>query len=59
MDYRNNLKNKQKIVIKIGSSSIIHQKTGGVDFRKIVRLVRIICELSSKIKDVQPSDIVI
>ena len=52
MDYRNNLKNKQKIVIKIGSSSIIHQETGGVDFRKLEKLVRIICDLKNKNKDV-------
>lgn len=52
MDYRENLKNKQKIVIKIGSSSLIHQETGGIDFRKLEKLVRIICDLKNKNKDI-------
>lgn len=52
MERRDNLKNKQKIVIKIGSSSIIHEKTGGVDFRRLEKLVRIICNLKNQGKDV-------
>lgn len=52
MNYRERLKEKKKIVIKIGSSSIIHEKTGGVDFRKLEKLVRIICDLKNQDKDV-------
>lgn len=49
---RENLKNKNRIVIKIGSSSLIHEETGGVDFRKLEKLVRIICDLKNQNKDV-------
>ncbi len=49
---RENLINKQRIVIKIGSSSLIHEETGGIDFRKLERLVRIICDLKNQNKDV-------
>lgn len=52
MNHRELLKNKNKIVIKIGSSSIIHEETGGVDFRKLEKLVRIICDLKNQGKDV-------
>ena len=31
---REYLKDKKKIVIKIGSSSLIHEETGGLDYTK-------------------------
>lgn len=49
---RNSLKNKKKIVIKIGSSSLIHQETGGLDYNKLEKLVRIICDLKNQDRDV-------
>ncbi|MGN0435321.1 MAG: glutamate 5-kinase, partial [Wujia sp.] len=52
MNYREKLKDKKKIVIKIGSSSIIHEATGGIDFRKLEKLVRIISDLKNQDKDV-------
>lgn len=52
MNERARLVDKQKIVIKIGSSSIIHEETGGVDFRKLEKLVRIICDLKNQGKEV-------
>lgn len=52
MNERSHLTDKQRIVIKIGSSSIIHEETGGVDFRKLEKLVRIICDLKNKGKEV-------
>ena len=52
MHHRELLKDKKKIVIKIGSSSLIHTETGGVDFRKLEKLVRIICDLKNQDKDV-------
>lgn len=52
MNYRDTLKDKKKIVIKIGSSSLLHEESGGVDFRKLEKLVRIICDLKNQNKDV-------
>ena len=51
-NYREKLADKKKIVIKIGSSSLIHGESGGVDFRKLEKLVRIICDLKNQGKDV-------
>ena len=52
MDFREKLKDKKKIVIKIGSSSLMHEETGLVDFRRMEKLVRIICDLKNQDKDV-------
>jgi glutamate 5-kinase len=52
MNFREQLKNKKKIVIKIGSSSLIHEETGGVDFKRLEKLVRIICDLKNQGRDV-------
>lgn len=49
---RNYLKDKKRIVIKIGSSSLIHEETGGLDYTKLEKLVRIICDLKNQDKDV-------
>ncbi|MGN0243720.1 MAG: glutamate 5-kinase [Lachnospiraceae bacterium] len=49
---RANLKNKQRIVVKIGSSSIIHTETGNLDFLKLERLVRVLTDLHNQGKDV-------
>ena len=45
-------KNKKRIVIKIGSSSLIHEETGGLDYIKLEKLVRIISDLKNQDKDV-------
>ena len=52
MEDRLYLKNKKRIVIKIGSSSLIHEETGGLDYIKLEKLVRIISELKNQDKDV-------
>ena len=52
MNYRDMLKDKQRIVIKIGSSSLQHPETGGLDYTKIDVLVREICDLKNRGKDV-------
>lgn len=52
MNEREHLKKKQRIVIKIGSSSLMHEESGGIDFRKLEKLVRIICDLKNRNKDV-------
>ena len=46
------LKEKKRIVIKIGSSSITHDTTGGLNFTKLEKLVRELCDLRNQGKDV-------
>jgi len=36
---------KKRVIIKIGSSSLQHKETGKIDFYKIERLVRELCDL--------------
>ncbi len=51
-DDRMKLKNKKRIVIKIGSSSLTHAQTGDLNLLKIERLVRIISDLKGEGKEV-------
>lgn len=51
-EFREALKGKQKIVVKIGSSSITHQTTGNINFKKLEKLVRILCDIKNEGKDV-------
>jgi len=46
------LKNKKRIVIKVGSASITHSKTGGLNLSKIEKLIRVISDLNGEGKDV-------
>lgn len=50
--YREALKHRKKIVIKIGSSSLMHPETGKLDLVKIEKLVRILCDVRNSGKDV-------
>ena len=50
--YRAELKNKRRIVVKIGTSSLIHPETGGLDLIKVGHLVRELTDLRNKGKDV-------
>ena len=52
MNERERLKEKQRIVIKIGSSSLTHRETGGVNFSKMEQLVRVLANLKNMGKDV-------
>lgn len=52
MDYRENLKNKKKIVVKIGSSSLTHAETGNINYKKLEKLVRVLSDLKSEGRDV-------
>lgn len=52
MTYRDSLKDKKRIVIKIGSSSLFHPETEKHDFLKIEKLVRIITDLCNQGRDV-------
>lgn len=49
---REYIKDKKRIVIKIGSSSLTHSETGQLDFIKLEVLVREICNLRNQGKDV-------
>ena len=51
-DYRSLLKDKKRIVIKIGSSSLQHKETGDLDYTKLDVLVRELCNLRNRGKDV-------
>lgn len=48
MNYRERLKDKKRIVIKIGSSSLTHPETGRLNLRKIEILVREISDLRNQ-----------
>ena len=52
MDVRKRLKDKKRIVIKIGSSSLTHQETGQLDLIKLEVLVREVSNLRNQGKDV-------
>ncbi|MFR6537004.1 MAG: glutamate 5-kinase [Lachnospiraceae bacterium] len=49
---KNRFKNKKRIVVKIGSSSLQHKKTGQLDFIKLEKLVRELCDLKNQDLDV-------
>lgn len=46
------IKDKKRIVVKIGSSSLQHKETGDLDYTKIEVLVRELCNLRNQGKDV-------
>lgn len=46
------LENKKRIVVKIGSSSLQHKETGNLDYTKLDVLVRELCDLRNRGKDV-------
>ncbi len=52
MNLREYLKDKERIVIKVGSSSITHSSTGNVDYAKLEKLVRIITDIHNSGKEV-------
>ncbi|MDE7062812.1 MAG: glutamate 5-kinase [Lachnospiraceae bacterium] len=49
---REKLKDKKRVVVKIGSSSLQHMETGNLDFLKMERLVRELCDIRNTGKDV-------
>ncbi len=51
-DIREMMKEKERIVIKIGSSSLQHEQTGDLDYTKLDVLVRELCDLRNRGKDV-------
>jgi glutamate 5-kinase len=52
MELRESLKNKKRIIIKIGSSSLTHPETGSLNLEKMERLIRILTDLRNQGKDV-------
>lgn len=51
-NYRDLLKDKKRIVVKIGSSSLQHKETGDFDYTKLEVLVRELCNLRNQGKDI-------
>lgn len=51
-NYRDRLKEKKRIVIKIGSSSLTHVETGELNLLKIEKLIRVIADLKGQGKEV-------
>lgn len=49
---RKMMKDKKRIVIKIGSSSLQHEETGDLDYIKLEMLVRELCNIRNQGKDV-------
>ena len=48
MNNRDALKDKKRIVVKIGSSSLTHKETGLLDFVKLEKLVRVLTNLRNQ-----------
>lgn len=51
-DYRKLMQDKKRIVVKIGSSSLQHPQTGDLDYIKLEKLVRELCDIRNQGKDV-------
>lgn len=52
MNARELLKDKKRIVVKVGSSSLTHPETGRLNLNKLERLVRELCDLSNSGKEI-------
>jgi glutamate 5-kinase len=52
MQCRELLRNKNRVVVKIGSSSLTHPETGSLNLEKMERLVRILTDLRNQGRDV-------
>ena len=51
-DERMCLRDKKRIVVKIGSSSLTHPETGSLNLLKIEKLIRILCDLRGEGREV-------
>ncbi len=49
---RSNFKDKKRIVFKVGTSTITHEATGGLDLVKMEKFVRILTDLHNQGKDI-------
>lgn len=52
MNNRELLKDKKRIVVKVGTSSLIHKKTGNINLFRLEKLVRVLTDLHNSGKDV-------
>ena len=52
MDRKDILLNKQRIVIKVGTSTITYEETGNINLEKLEKFVRILINLRNKEKEV-------
>ncbi len=52
MILRKTLKDKKRVVIKVGTSSLTHSETGQLDFIKMEKLVRELADLNNRGKEV-------
>ncbi|MCR5846804.1 MAG: glutamate 5-kinase [Lachnospiraceae bacterium] len=52
MNLREAIKDKKRIVVKIGSSSLTHPETGGIDYTRLETLVRELCNIRNSGKEV-------
>lgn len=52
MNYRELLKDKKRIVVKIGSSTITHANTGSLNLQTLEKLVRVLTDLCNEGKEV-------
>ncbi len=51
-EYREQLRDKKRIVVKVGTSSLIHEESGGLDLIQMEHLVRELTDLHNKGRDV-------
>lgn len=51
-EFRERIKDKKRIVIKIGSSSLTHKETGDMDYIRMEKLVRELSDIRNQGKDV-------
>lgn len=49
---KQNFSKKKRVVVKIGSNSLVHKKTGMLDYIKLEKLVREVCDLRNRGLDV-------
>ncbi|MCR5691787.1 MAG: glutamate 5-kinase [Eubacterium sp.] len=49
---REKLKDKKRIVFKIGTSTLTHEETGGLDFVKMEKFVRLLADLKNQGKEI-------
>ena len=51
-EMRESISKKQRIVVKVGSSTITHEATGNINFAKLEKLVRLLTDLHNQGKEV-------
>ena len=48
METKNYLKQKKRVVVKIGSAALHHEATGRLNLGKVERLVRELCDIRNQ-----------